>query len=134
MKILTITSDMGDLYSSLLKGIVLNITDNIQILDITNSIPRWAKRAGALCLLSALNHFPHSVHLGVVGPLPQTKKVLCIRTEKGLIVGPDNGLLIPLLSVCGGEVYEIRIDKRMVNDEGGCSGVEYGIGAGVVLS
>jgi S-adenosylmethionine hydrolase len=60
--------------------------------------------AGAVLLRNAIPYLPHGVHLAVVDPgVGTARRALALRCANGeLLVGPDNGLLRPAASACGG--------------------------------
>jgi S-adenosylmethionine hydrolase len=70
--------------------------------------------AGALMLARALPYAPAGVHLAVVDPeVGARRRAVALRTaeEERLLVGPDNGLLIPAAERFGGvgEAVEISL-------------------------
>src|SRR5919112_1396073 len=74
--------------------------------------PRQDVQAGALMLARALPYTPAGVHLAVVDPeVGARRRAVALRTadEDRLLVGPDNGLLLPAAERFGGiaEVVEI---------------------------
>lgn len=111
---ITLLSDFGDVYPASMKGVILSINPNVNIVDISHSVPRHNVRAGAFMLMAAAGYFPsQSVHIAVVDPGVGTeRRCIAIRAESPsnvhYFVGPDNGLLIPATRSTGEfEVYEI---------------------------
>ncbi len=75
-------------------------------------------RAGALVLRGALPYLPPGVHLAVVDPTvgavgEAARRAVALRTaEEGrLLVGPDNGLLMPAADRLGGVVEAVDIGE-----------------------
>lgn len=92
---LTLASDFGSPYPAAMKGAVLRETD-AQLVDIAHDLPRQDVRAAAFWLREVLPEFPPAVHLAVVDPGVGTDRgVLVVVTDGHVLVGPDNGLLVP---------------------------------------
>lgn len=95
--IITLTTDFGtsDPYVAAMKGVVLQIAPNATVVDITHAIPPQAITVGAMALRAAVGTFPPgTIHIGVVDPgVGSSRRPLVIETRRGLLVGPDNGLL-----------------------------------------
>jgi len=113
--VITLLSDFGDVYPASMKGVILGIDPDANIVDITHSIPRHDVRAGAFILMTAAKYFPSgTVHIAVVDPGVGTKRrAIAIRAvsrngDTHYFIGPDNGLLIPAARAAGEiEVYDI---------------------------
>ena len=68
---ITLTSDFGlkDPYVAEMKGVILTINPNANIIDITHDVEKFNIRMGAFMLASAAPYFPKgTVHLGSCGP------------------------------------------------------------------
>jgi S-adenosyl-L-methionine hydrolase (adenosine-forming) len=75
-------------------------------------VRRHDVRAGAATLTRALPYVPAGVHLAVVDPeVGARRRALALRTidEDRLLVGPDNGLLLPAAERFGGVAEAIEI-------------------------
>jgi S-adenosylmethionine hydrolase len=115
MKLLTFLSDFGlkSSYVSQMKGVALSMT-NANIVDISHEITPHNICEGAFVLMTAISYFPAgSVHVAVVDPGVGTfRKGIVITTKTQILVGPDNGLLIPAARNLGDfTVYEITNPK-----------------------
>ena len=111
MKLMTFLTDFGlkSNYISQMKGVALSITDT-RIVDITHEITPHNIREGAFALLSSIKFFPvGTVHVAVVDPgVGSSRRGIVITTPTQILVGPDNGLLIPAAHSLGSfSVYEI---------------------------
>src|ERR671910_1579311 len=100
-------SDFGlyDDFVGLCKGVMLQISPEVTVIDLTHEVPGFAVEAGAEILQHATRYMPaDAVYLAVVDPGVGTgRHELALRTECGaLLVGPDNGLLIPAAASLGG--------------------------------
>ena len=118
MKIITFLSDFGSKssYVSQMKGAALSITDT-KVVDITHDISPHNIREGAFMLRTSVPYFPPgTVHVAVVDPGVGTeRKGIVITTQSQILIGPDNGLLIPAARFLGKfTVYEITNTKLML--------------------
>jgi S-adenosylmethionine hydrolase len=94
--LVTITTDFGlvDGYVGTMKGVVLSIAPQVQIVDISHEIAPQDVRRAAYVLYTAYPFFPpHTVHLVVVDPgVGSARRPVAFRTRSGSFVGPDNGV------------------------------------------
>jgi len=104
--VITFLSDFGlqDDFVGTCHGVMKRIAPEVEIIDITHGIPPQQVLQGALVLRNTLPYMPTGVHLAVVDPGVGThRRPLVIRTGDGrLLVGPDNGLLLPAADGLGG--------------------------------
>lgn len=117
MKLLTFLSDFGakNSYVSQMKGVALTMT-NAEIVDISHEITPHNIREGAFVLMTAVSYFPvGTVHVAVVDPGVGTmQRGIVVTTRTQILVGPDNGLLIPAARALGDfTVYEIANQKLL---------------------
>lgn len=79
-----------------MKGVILTINPNANIIDITHDVEKFNIRIGAFMLASAAPYFPKStVHLAIVDPGVGTeRRAILVQTKQGFFVGPDNGVLM----------------------------------------
>ncbi len=111
MGIITLTTDFGlGKYLAAMKGIILGINPQATIVDIHHGIGPQNVREGAFVLFDAVRYFPPAIHVAVVDPGVGTdRRDLVVECEGGILVGPDNGLLMPAAKALGsGTVREIR--------------------------
>ena len=103
---ITFLSDFGlqDDFVGTCHGVMKRIAPGAEILDITHGIPPQHVLQGALVLCNTLPYMPEGVHLAVVDPgVGGQRRPLALATGEGrLLVGPDNGLLIPAAERTGG--------------------------------
>jgi S-adenosylmethionine hydrolase len=92
------------------RGVMLSIARDAQIIDISHSVRKYAIRDGAYLLWSAVPWLPVGIHVVVVDPGVGTDRLpVAIRAARGdVLIGPDNGILLPAASVLGGAV-EARV-------------------------
>lgn len=86
------------------RAVMLGICRDAQIVDIGHTTRKYAIRDGAFLLRFSLPYFPVGVHVGVVDPgVGTSRRPIGIRTGRGdVLIGPDNGLLIPAADALGG--------------------------------
>jgi S-adenosylmethionine hydrolase len=119
MRRITFLTDFGtkEGYVAQMKGVVSSITD-ARILDITHEVSPHNVREGAFILWATAPFFPlGTIHVAVVDPGVGTeRKGLLITTKKQILVGPDNGILLPTAHLLGDfVVYEITNPKYMIH-------------------
>jgi S-adenosylmethionine hydrolase len=86
------------------RGVMLGICRDAQIVDISHTVRKFAIRDGGYLLRSSLPYLPIGVHVGIVDPGVGTeRRPIALRVARGdILVGPDNGLLIPAAESLGG--------------------------------
>ena len=102
----SLLSDFGarDPSAAICKGVVLGIAPEALVVDITHEVSKFQVRDGALVLWCALPYLPIGAHVAVVDPGVGTERLpIAVETVRGdVLVGPDNGLLIPAAERLGG--------------------------------
>lgn len=101
MSIITLTTDFGndDPFDGVMKGVILNISPNVRIVDLTHNIsPQDIYQANFL-LSACYEYFPKgTIHICVVDPgVGSYRKPVLIETKNYLFIGPDNGLFTSIL-------------------------------------
>jgi S-adenosyl-L-methionine hydrolase (adenosine-forming) len=78
-----------------MRGVILGIAPDVQIVDITHAISPQNVLEGALVLANAVPYFPPgTIHVAVVDPGVGTRRrPLAARIGDQFFVAPDNGLL-----------------------------------------
>jgi S-adenosylmethionine hydrolase len=96
------------------RGVMLGIAPDAQIVDIAHGVRKYAIRDGAYLLWCALPYMPIGTHVAVVDPGVGTERLaVAIRAGRGdVLVGPDNGLLMPAAERLGGPVEGRRLENR----------------------
>jgi S-adenosyl-L-methionine hydrolase (adenosine-forming) len=104
--VITFLSDFGlqDDFVGTCHGVIKRIAPDAEIIDITHGIPPQHVLQGALVLSNTLPYMPEGIHLAVVDPgVGGQRRPLALRTGTGhVLVGPDNGLLLPAADGLGG--------------------------------
>jgi S-adenosyl-L-methionine hydrolase (adenosine-forming) len=95
--IITLTTDFGlnDHFVGTMKGVILSIEPEAQIVDICHSVQAFDVLDGALTIAQAYSYFPTgTVHMVIVDPgVGTTRRPLIVTSERHLFVAPDNGVL-----------------------------------------
>jgi S-adenosylmethionine hydrolase len=108
--LITLTTDFGlGEYVAAMKGVILKVNSEARIIDISHMIRTHNINEGAYVLYSTASYFPYSIHVGVVDPGVGSKREgIIIECKFGILVGPDNGLLVPCARRLGlKSVYKI---------------------------
>jgi S-adenosylmethionine hydrolase len=109
---ITFLSDYGldDEFVGVVHGVIAGICPDATVIDISHGVPRQDVQAGALMLARALPYVPAGVHLAVVEPeVGARRRAIALRCGDRLLVGPDNGLLIPAAERFGGVAEAVEI-------------------------
>jgi S-adenosyl-L-methionine hydrolase (adenosine-forming) len=95
--IITLTTDYGtnDHLVGTLKGVILKINPDANIVDISHNVAPYDLLDGALAIGSAYSYFPaRTIHVVVVDPGVGTdRRPLLVSGETQYFVAPDNGVL-----------------------------------------
>lgn len=93
----TLTTDFGlnDHFVGTLKGVILNIVPEANIVDICHSVQAFDILDGALALAQSYAYFPpRTVHLVIVDPgVGSARRPIIATSELHNFVAPDNGVL-----------------------------------------
>jgi S-adenosylmethionine hydrolase len=112
--VITLTTDFGPSAPAVCRGVMFGICPDANIIDISHQVPRYSIREGARTLVFALPYMPVGIHVAVVDPGVGTERLaVALRTERGdILIGPDNGLLIPAGDALGGVVEARALENR----------------------
>ncbi len=93
---ITLLTDFGtaDYFLPAVKGVILSIHPQAQIIDLTHEIPAQDIAAAAFTLGASYQNFPAgTIHVAVVDPgVGSARRAIVVRAGNQLFVGPDNGL------------------------------------------
>jgi S-adenosyl-L-methionine hydrolase (adenosine-forming) len=95
-RVVTLLSDFGlrDEYAGVMEAAIVRAVPDARVVHLTHGIEPQAVLQGALALAHALPYAPVGVHVAVVDPgVGTARRPLCVETDHGVLVGPDNGLL-----------------------------------------
>jgi S-adenosyl-L-methionine hydrolase (adenosine-forming) len=103
---ISLLTDFGDRDPSaaICRGVILGIAPHACLIDISHQVDKYQIRDGALLLWSALPYLPVGIHIAVIDPGVGTeRRPVALAVARGdVLVGPDNGLLIPAAERLGG--------------------------------
>lgn len=95
--IITLTTDFGnnDHFIGTMKGVILSIEPDAQIIDICHSVQAFDVLDGALTISQAYSYFPTgTIHMVVVDPgVGTARRPLIVSSDRQHFVAPDNGVL-----------------------------------------
>jgi S-adenosylmethionine hydrolase len=95
--IVTLTTDFGlnDHFVGTIKGVILGIEPEAQIVDICHSVQAFDILEGALALAQSYSYFSsRTVHLVVVDPgVGSARRPILATSDRHNFVAPDNGVL-----------------------------------------
>ena len=118
LTIISLLTDFGTRDTSVgqCKGVIYGISPKAIVVDLTHEVPHYDVTTGAWLLRFAVPRFPPSIHVAVVDPGVGTpRRPVAIECAEGhILIGPDNGLLMPAADALGGisMVVELR-DPRV---------------------
>lgn len=96
-KIITLLTDFGtrDYFVGAMKGAILSISAQSNIIDITHEIAPQDIRSAAFTLAAYYKNFPRgTIHLAVVDPgVGSARRAILLVTQDYFFLAPDNGLL-----------------------------------------
>lgn len=104
---ISFTTDYGlaDPFVGICHGVLARIAPLSRVIDVTHGITAGALRQGAYTLAQAVVYLPQAVHCAVVDPgVGTSRRGIVLVAREGLLVGPDNGLLLPAAEALGGAV------------------------------
>lgn len=95
--IVTLTTDFGtnDHFVGTMKGVILGIVPDAEIVDISHAVQPFDVLDGALTIAQAYSYFPTgTVHVVVVDPgVGTARRPIIASSEQHHFVAPDNGVL-----------------------------------------
>ena len=96
-RLVTLTTDFGlsSHYVAQMKGVMLGINPQLQLVDLSHAVPPQQVRQAAFLLQQTVAAFPpDTCHLVVVDPGVGTKRrILLTRIRQQYFLAPDNGVL-----------------------------------------
>lgn len=107
-------SDYGldDEFVGVVKSVIRSIAPDVAVVDITHQVPPHDIRAGGLALARSAGYLCPGVVLAVVDPAVGTeRRAVAVEVGDGMsvLLGPDNGLLAPAVSMVGGATRAVEL-------------------------
>lgn len=103
----SLMTDYGlvDEFVGVMKSVIHDMAPHAQITDLSHNVAPFDVRAGSLLLARAVQYVPRGIVVGVVDPgVGSQRKAIALEVAggEGVLVGPDNGLLVPAAAMVGG--------------------------------
>ncbi len=114
--IICLVSDFGleDTWVGVCHAVIVRECPEARVVDLAHQVPPYDVRTGAFVAASGVFQLPDAIHVVVVDPgVGGERRCVCVVTAKGtVLIGPDNGVLMPAASVAGGAVraFELPVD------------------------
>src|SRR5207237_8817659 len=106
--VITLLTDFGtaDGYVAEMKGVLLSRVPEATIVDVTQDVQPQDVEAARLILARVWRRFPmRTIHVVVVDPGVGAERAgLAVASDADLFVGPDNGVLSPVLLLACAQV------------------------------
>lgn len=105
---------LTDEFVGVVKSVIRTISPEVVVVDITHDIEPHDVRAGGLALARSAQYMAPGVVLGVVDPGVGTERkpiVIEVGDGQSYLVGPDNGLFAPAVSLVGGATGAVVLDN-----------------------
>lgn len=102
---ISLTTDYGlsDGFAAACHGVIARVAPAVRVIDVTHLVPPADVAGGGAVLAQTVAYLPPAVHVAVVDPgVGTSRRGIAVATPGGLLVGPDNGLLLPAARVLGG--------------------------------
>ena len=113
MTIITLTTDFGlkDGNTAVMKGVILGIAPQVELVDLSHLIRPQNIHEGAWVVGRSAPYFPAgTIHVVVVDPgVGTARRPIAARLGDQNFVGPDNGLLTPLLEAAERDVKPVAV-------------------------
>jgi S-adenosylmethionine hydrolase len=107
-------SDHGtrDEFAGVVRSVIRQLAPEVAVIDITHHIPAHDVRAGSLALARSVQYLAPGVVLAVVDPgVGTARRAIAVEVGDGasVLIGPDNGLLAPAVSMVGGATRAVQL-------------------------
>lgn len=120
MPLITLTSDIGhqDFLTGAVKGQLLQVNPDFNLIDITHNLPPFNYPQAAYVCRSAIKNFPEQTfHLVLVNLFDQQMEHLLLIKHNNQYIGcADNGLITMILEALPLEMVALPLKKSAHND------------------
>jgi S-adenosylmethionine hydrolase len=104
---ISLLTDYGtdDEFVGVMKSVIFDMAPHVHVTDITHGIAPFDVRAGSLALARAIQYVPAGIVIAIVDPgVGSERKAIAVEVAqgRGVIMGPDNGLLASAVATAGG--------------------------------
>jgi S-adenosyl-L-methionine hydrolase (adenosine-forming) len=111
---ISLTTDYGlsDGFAAACHGVLARLAPHARVIDITHLVPPGEVAQGATVLAQTVPHLPEAVHVAVVDPgVGTARRAVAVQAARGVLVGPDNGLLPAAAEALGGIRQVVLLDN-----------------------
>ena len=121
--LITLLTDFGerDYFVASMKGVILNINPQAQIVDLSHHVTAHDVADAAYLLKSCYRYFPDgTIHVAVVDPgVGSHRRPLLVSSTRYFFIGPDNGLFTHVCQEESGiEVRQIENRQYRLDSDG----------------
>src|SRR5687768_14002867 len=112
---ISLTTDYGlsDGFVAACHGVLARLAPAARVIDVTHLVPPGDVQRGSAVLAQTLPHLPVAVHVAVVDPgVGTARRAVAVEAERGVLVGPDNGLLTNAADALGGVRRAVALTNR----------------------
>ena len=112
---ISVTTDYGlrDGFVAACHGVIARLAPAVRVLDVTHEVPPQDIRHGAMALAQTVPFLPAAVHVAVVDPgVGTSRRGVAVAAGQSILVGPDNGLLLPAAEALGGMLHAVELTER----------------------
>ncbi|HEX6969449.1 MAG TPA: SAM-dependent chlorinase/fluorinase [Micromonosporaceae bacterium] len=112
---ISLTTDYGlsDGFVAACHGVIARIAPDVRVIDVTHLVDPGDVLGGAAVLAQTVPYLPPAVHVAVVDPgVGTARRAVAVATPGGILVGPDNGLLVPAAEALGGADTAVELAAR----------------------
>lgn len=110
--IITLTTDFGlkDTFTGLMKGVILSINPNANVIDLTHNIQPHNIFEASRSIAMSYRYFPPStIHIVVVDPgVGGVQRPILVVTENHYFIGPDNGTFTSIFEECQSGFFSVN--------------------------
>lgn len=108
---------LGDCHVGVCHGVIASTAPAARVIDLCHEVPPGDLRRGSALLAQAAPDLPPGVLLAVVDPATgpgagTRRRALAVVAGRSVLVGPDNGLLLPAAKALGGAGSAFEITAR----------------------
>ncbi len=102
----------ADEFVGVVHSVIRQLAPEVRVIDISHHVPAHDIRAGGLTLARSAQYLAPGVVLAVVDPgVATARRAIAVEVGGGasILVGPDNGLLAPAVSMVGGATRAVEL-------------------------
>src|SRR5258705_13694190 len=109
---ISLTTDYGlsDGFVAACHGVIARRAPGVRVIDITHLVPPGDVGRAAIVLAQTVPHLPTAIHVAVVDPgVGTSRRAVAIEAERGVLIGPDNGVLPAAADALGGPLRAVHL-------------------------